>query len=166
MGRLFLVLGALGMIDCLPLLFAIPVQYALAQGSGESSVEGSQQKPERFTSSSVQFENLQEGSDAVSRVQDLTAGGIHTVIVVAASSAALAKAATVFRIGSTGCFIGIPPRGEHGETFVPEIVPNGIKNKAKLVKSPGKCCAALELVRIGVVKPEVYVRPHKDTPKV
>ncbi|TKA79431.1 hypothetical protein B0A55_03497 [Friedmanniomyces simplex] len=142
------------------------VQYALAQGARVIGVDGGQQKRDLVTSFGAQFVDFRETPDVVSKVQEMTACGAHAVIVAAASSAAFAQAASMLRIGGTMCLIGIPPGGGHIETTVAEIVIKGIKIKGNLVGNLGECLAAVELVRTGVVKPKVYVRPFKDLPKV
>ena len=62
--------------------------------------------------------------------------------------------------------IGIPRGGVHIDTTLAEIVVKGLKIQGNVVGSLKECLDAVELVRTGLVKPKVDVRPFKDLPGV
>ncbi|KAK6416475.1 hypothetical protein LTR81_010059 [Elasticomyces elasticus] len=159
-GQVVVVVGAGGGLG------QYAVQYALAFGARVIGVDGGQQKHDFVTSFGAEFVDFRECPDVVAKVQDLTTGGAHAVIVAAASSAAFSQAASMLRIGGTMCLIGIPPRGGHIDTTVAEIVIKGITIIGNLVGNLGECLDAVELVRTGKVKPKVFVRPFRDLSKV
>ncbi|EMC99500.1 hypothetical protein BAUCODRAFT_128317 [Baudoinia panamericana UAMH 10762] len=142
------------------------VQYAIAQGARVIGVDTGSQKEEMVTSFGASFVDFRQTPNIVAEVQRLTSGGAHAVIVAAGSSPAFAQAASMLRIGGTMCCIGIPPGGGHINTTVAEIVIKGLKIKGNLVGSLKECLEAVELVRAGIVKPKVFVRPFSDLPDV
>jgi len=142
------------------------VQYALARGARVIGIDGGQQKRDLITSFGAHSIDFRETADTLGAVQALTPGGAHACIVAAASAGAFAHAAFYLRIGGTMCLIGIPPGGGKIETTVAEIVIKGVKIQGNLVGSLKECLDTVELVRAGIVKPKVFVRPFKDLPKV
>lgn len=64
------------------------------------------------------------------------------------------------------CLIGIPPGGGQILTSVAEIVIKGLKIKGNLVGSLKECMEAVDQVKNGLVKPQVFVRPFRDLPAV
>lgn len=142
------------------------VQYALARGARVIGIDTGGQKQKLITSFGAHFLDFRKVSDVVAEVQSLTSGGAHTVVVSAGSSAAFAQAASMLRIGGSMCCIGIPPGGGKIDTTVAEIVIKGLKIQGNLVGSLKECLDAVELVRMGRVKPMVFVRPFKDLERV
>lgn len=72
----------------------------------------------------------------------------------------------MLRTRGTMCLIGIPPGGGQILTSVAEIVIKGLNIKGNLVGSLAESLEAVQLVRDGLVKPKVYVRPFRDLPAV
>jgi alcohol dehydrogenase, propanol-preferring len=142
------------------------VQYALVQGARVIGIDSGAQKEDLIKSFGAQFIDFRKVPNVVAEVQRITGGGAHAVIVTAGSSAAFAQAASMLRIRGKLCCIGIPPGGGHINTTVAEIVIKGLEIKGNLVGSLKECLDAVELVRTGLVKPQVFVRPFRDLPAV
>lgn len=104
--------------------------------------------------------------DPIKRVQEITGLGAHAAVVTAGSSKAFAHACEMLRVGGTLSCVGIPPGNPHLETPICTIVIKGLKITGNLVGSLKECMEAVDLVRRGVVKPVISVRPFKDLPKV
>jgi propanol-preferring alcohol dehydrogenase len=138
------------------------VQIGLARGARVVGVDSGQQKRELVTSWGATFVDFREVKDVVDEVKRLSSGGVDAVVVTAGHSSAFAQAASMLKIGGTMCCIGIPPGGGKIETPVSEIVIKGLKIKGNLVGNLKECLEAVELVRSGLVKPKIYVRPFKD----
>ena len=142
------------------------VQYGLANGARVIGVDSGEEKRRLITGWGAQFVDFRKTPDVVAEVQRLTNGGAHAVVVTAGHSAAFAQAASMLRVGGSMCCVGIPPGGGHIETTIAEIVIKGLKIKGNLVGSLKECLEAVELVRVGLVKPKIYVRPFRDLPAV
>lgn len=142
------------------------VQYGLARGARVIGIDSGEQKRKLVESFGATFLDFRCSADVVHEVRCSTTSGAHAVIVTAGSSAAFAQAASMLRIGGTLCCVGIPPGGGHIETTVAEIVIKGLKIQGNLVGSLKECLEAVEQVRMGLVKPQVFVRPFKDLPAV
>lgn len=138
------------------------VQYALARGARVIGIDSGEKKRELVTSFGAKFVDFREVKDIVDEVKKMTNGGADGVVVSAGHSSAFAQAASMLKIGGTMCCIGIPPGGGRIETPVSEIVIKGLKIKGNLVGNLKECMEAVELVRNGLVKPKIYVRPFKD----
>ena len=158
-GQVLVVVGAGGGLG------QYAVQYGLARGARVIGVDSGEQKRELVASFGAQFLDFRQ-VDIVKEVQKITNGGADAVVVAAGSSAAFAQAASTLRIGGTMCCIGIPPGGGKIETPVSEIVIKGLEIKGNLVGNLKECLEAVELVRAGLVKPKIYVRPFRDLPAV
>lgn len=142
------------------------VQTGIASGARVIGVDTGEDKRQLVTSFGAQFVDFKQMNDIVAEVQRMTDGGAHAVIVSAGHSSAFAQAASMLRIGGTMCCNGIPPGGGRIETSVAEIVIKGLKIKGNLVGNLKECLEAVELVRAGLVKPKIFVRPFKDLPAV
>ena len=101
-------------------------------------------------------------TDPVKRVQEITGLGAHAVIVTAGSSKAFAHACEMLRVEGTLSCVGIPPGRPHLETPISMIVIKGLKITGNLVGSLKECMEAVDLVRRGVVKPEIKTRPFRE----
>lgn len=88
------------------------------------------------------------------------------MIVTAGNATAFSHACEMLRVGGTLCCVGIPPGRPHLETPISMIVIKGLKITGNLVGSLSECMEAVELVRRGVVKPNVVVRPFRELSKV
>ena len=143
------------------------VQIALARGARVVGVDSGKQKRELVEGFGARFVDFREVENVVAEVRKLSGGdGAQAVVVSAGHSSAFAQAASMLRIGGTMCCIGIPPGGGRIETPVSEIVIKGLKIKGNLVGNLKECLEAVELVRTGLVKPKIYVRPFRDLPAV
>lgn len=142
------------------------VQTGLAYGARVIGIDSGEHKRELVASFGAGFIDFRQSPDVVTEVKDRTDGGAHAVIVSAGNSSAFAQAASMLRIGGTMCLNGIPPGGGRIETSVAEIVIKGLKIKGNLVGNLKECLEAVELVRTGLVKPKIYVRPFRDLPAV
>lgn len=142
------------------------VRYGLARGASVIGVDTGAEKEALVKSFGAKFIDFKKTQNIVVDVQRIAGGGAHAAIVTAGSSAAYATAASMLRVEGRLCCVGIPPGGGRLETTVAEIVIKGLQVKGNLVGSLKECLEAVELVRTGVVKPRVYVRPFKDLPAV
>lgn len=104
--------------------------------------------------------------DPVKRVQQITGLGAHAAVVTAGNAKAFAYACDMLRVGGTLSCVGIPPGRPSLETPICTIVIKGLKITGNLVGSLKECMEAVDMVRRGIVKPVVKVRPFKDLPEV
>lgn len=72
----------------------------------------------------------------------------------------------MLRVGGTLSCVGIPPGRPALETPICTIVIKGLKVTGNLVGSLKECMEAVDLVRRGVVKPEIKIRTFKELPMV
>ncbi|KAK3707737.1 hypothetical protein LTR37_011914 [Vermiconidia calcicola] len=142
------------------------VQYGLACGARVIGIDTGEQKKELVTSWGAQFLDFRTTTDLVAEVKKMTNGGADAVVVAAGHSAAFAQAASMLKIGGVMSCIGIPSGGGKIETPVSEIVIKGLKIKGNLVGNLKECLEAVEMVRTGLVKPKIYIRPFRDLPAV
>jgi propanol-preferring alcohol dehydrogenase len=84
--------------------------------------------------------------------------GAHAVIVTAASPAAFTSAGNFLRVGGVLSCVGIPPGKAFIELPVSSIVIKGLRIKGSLLGSLKDCMEAVELTRLGLVRPRVEVR--------
>ncbi|KAK5010728.1 hypothetical protein LTR39_004659 [Cryomyces antarcticus] len=96
----------------------------------------------------------------------ITNGCAHAVVVTSGNAKAFAQAADMLRINGTLSCVGIPPGKAFIETPVSSIVIKDLRITGNLVGSLKECLEAVELVRRGVVKPKIEVRPFRDLPAV
>jgi D-arabinose 1-dehydrogenase-like Zn-dependent alcohol dehydrogenase len=139
------------------------VQYALAQGAIVIGIDGGPQKGIFIKSlGATEYIDFQSTPDTVAKVHSLTKGGADAVIVTAGSNKAFAQAADMLRIGGTMSCVGIPPGRGFIETPISAIVIKGLHITGNLVGSLKECLEAVDLVRRGVVKPRIKIRPFED----
>lgn len=112
------------------------------------------------------FVDFESSKDIPAEVFAISEGGAHAVVVAAGSAHAFTSAANMLRIGGVLSCVGIPPEKAFVETPVSAIVIKGLKITGNLVGNHKECLEAVDLVRRGVVKPDVRIRPFKDLPKV
>lgn len=142
------------------------MQYARAQGALVIGVDTGPGKRE-FVLGLGASEFIDFASeDPVKRVQEITGLGAHGAVVTAGNAKAFAHACEMLRVGGTLSCVGIPPGRPCLETPIPTIVIKGLRITGNLVGSLKECMEAVDLVRRGVVKPEIKVRPFKDLPQV
>ena len=72
----------------------------------------------------------------------------------------------MLRAGGALSCVGIPPGRAFLETPISVIVSKGLRITGNLVGSLKECMEAVDLVRRGVVKPVVSVRPFRELPMV
>ena len=113
-----------------------------------------------------EFIDFKTTPDLVREIHRITHGGAQAVIVAVGSPRAFAQAADMLRVGGTLSCIGIPPGKVFLETPISSIVIKGLHITGNLVGSLKECLEAVELVRRGVVKPKVSVRPFRELENV
>jgi alcohol dehydrogenase, propanol-preferring len=113
-----------------------------------------------------EFIDFNTTPDLVQEIHRISNGGAQGVIVAVGSPRAFAQAADMLRVGGTLCCIGIPPGKVFLETPISSIVIKGLHITGNLVGSLKECLEAVELVRRGVVKPKISVRPFRELENV
>ena len=140
-----------------------PVQYGRACGAQVIAVDGGKEKRDFINTLGIQeFIDFENTPDLVKEIHRITNGGAQAVIVAVGNSRAFAHAADMLRIGGTLSCIGIPPGKVFLETPISSIVIKGLHITGNLVGSLKECLEAVELVRRGVVKPKISVRPFRE----
>ena len=143
------------------------VQYGLLRTPFVIGIDTGSKKEELVTSLGAKFVDFKTTPDLRAAINKLTKDkGADAVIVTAGSDAAFATSASLLGVEGVLCCIGIPPGGGRLLTPASEIVIKGLKIKGNLVGSLKECMEAVELVRAGKVKPNVFVREFKELPKV
>jgi propanol-preferring alcohol dehydrogenase len=143
------------------------VQYGLAVGAQVLAVDSGSEKEKFVKELGVNaFIDFAKTKDLIQDVNNVTSGGAHAVIVTAGSPRAFKSAADMLRVGGILSCVGIPPGKAFIEVPVCTIVIKGLRITGNLVGSLKECLEAVELVRRGVVKVKVSVRPFKDLPAV
>ncbi|KAJ5467411.1 Polyketide synthaseenoylreductase [Penicillium sp. IBT 31633x] len=142
------------------------VQYARAQGAWVIGVDTGPGKAEFVKGLGAQEFIDFATENPVKRVQEITGLGAHAAVVTAGNAKAFAHACDMLRVGGTVSCVGIPPGKPCLETPICTIVIKGLRIVGNLVGSLKECMEAVDLVRRGVVKPVIKVRPFKDLPQV
>ncbi|KAJ9293324.1 hypothetical protein DTO271G3_7820 [Paecilomyces variotii] len=142
------------------------VQYAKAQGASVLGVDTGAQKRDFVLSLGTRDFIDFALTNPIEKVKEITNGGAHAVIVTAGNAKAFSHAAEMLRVGGMLSCVGIPPGRPHLETPISTIVIKGLKITGNLVGSLSECMEAVDLVRRGIVKPNVIVRPFRELPKV
>lgn len=143
------------------------VQYALAQGAIVYAVDGGAEKGEFLKSLGVTgYVDFTTTPNLIGKIHEITDGGADAVIVTAANPKAFAQAAEMLAVGGTLSCVGIPAERGYLETPISTIVIKGLHITGNLVGSLKECLEAVDLVRRGIVKPKVTVRPFEDLPKI
>ncbi|OGM50505.1 alcohol dehydrogenase [Aspergillus bombycis] len=158
-GQWLVVVGAGGGLGHLA------VQYAKAQGALVIGVDSADKRDFVLRLGVTDFIDF-TSTDPVQRVHEATGLGAHAVVVTAGSAKAFAHACDMLRVGGTLSCVGIPPGRPVLETPICTIVIKGLKITGNLVGSLKECMEAVDLVRRGVVKPEIKVRKFKELPQV
>ncbi|PYH45017.1 zinc-dependent alcohol dehydrogenase [Aspergillus saccharolyticus JOP 1030-1] len=143
----------------------LAVQYAKAQGALVIGVDAGDKRDFVLSLGAVEFIDFTT-MDPVQGVHELTGLGAHAAVVTAGSAKAFANACEMLRVGGILSCVGIPPGRPTLQTPIATIVIKGLRIIGNLVGSLKECMEAVELVRRGVVKPEIKVRPFKDLPQV
>ncbi|KAI3317281.1 alcohol dehydrogenase, partial [Xylariaceae sp. AK1471] len=145
----------------------LAVQYARAQGAIVIGVDGGSAKGDFVKSlGASEYIDFTETPNLVNKVQELTGGGANAVIVTAASVKAFSQAADMLKVGGTLSCVGIPAEKGYLQTPISAIVIKGLHITGNLVGSLKECLEAVDLVRRGVVKPRISIRPFKDLPAI
>lgn len=142
------------------------MQYARAQGALVIGVDTGPGKRDFVLDIGAQHFIDFAVEDPVRKVQEITGLGAHAVVVTAGSAKAFAHACDMLRVRGTLSCVGIPPGRPSLETPICTIVIKGLKITGNLVGSLKECMEAVDLVRRGVVKPVIKVRPFKDLAQV
>ena len=153
------------------------VQYAQVRGARVIAVDSGEEKRkmlvEKYKVPEELFMDFKKG-DVVERIVGLTDGiGANAVVVTSGSSLAYAQAVDMLRPGGALACCGIPPPNrETGiadaflRTPIPGIVIKGVRIFGNLVGSAKETMEAVELVRCGLVRPMVEVRPFQELAEI
>lgn len=150
----------------LPFTDDLLVQYARAQGASVIGVDTGPGRKEFVHGIGAQHFIDFATEDPVKKVQEITGLGAHAVVVTAGNAKAFAHVCDMLRVGGTLSCVGLPPGRACLEIPIPTLVIKGLRITGNLVGSLKECMEAVDLVRRGVVKPVVKVRPFKDLPQV
>ncbi|KAL4869092.1 hypothetical protein BDV12DRAFT_185481 [Aspergillus spectabilis] len=143
----------------------VVVQYAKVFGAQVIGVDTPDKRDFVLGLGATEFVDF-VNTDTIQRVHEITGLGAHAAVVTAGSAKAFAHACEMLRVGGTLSCVGIPPGRPTLETPICTIVIKGLKVGGNLVGSLKECMEAVELVRGGMVKQEVKVRPFRDLPDV
>ncbi|OJJ45513.1 hypothetical protein ASPZODRAFT_621519 [Penicilliopsis zonata CBS 506.65] len=144
----------------------LAVQYAKAHGAQVIGVDAGASKREFvLRMGATEFIDFTT-TDPVARVHEITGLGAHAVVVTAGSAGAFAHACEMLRVGGTLSCVGIPAGRPALQTPICTIVIKGLRITGNLVGSLKECMEAVELVRRGIVKPEIKVRNFQELPAV
>ncbi|KAL3490780.1 putative alcohol dehydrogenase [Aspergillus germanicus] len=143
----------------------LAVQYARAFGAQVIGVDAPDKRDFVLGLGATEFVDF-VNTDPIQRVHEITGLGAHAAVVTAGSAKAFAHACEMLRVGGTLSCVGIPPGCPVLETPICTIVIKGLKVSGNLVGSLKECMEAIDLVRRGMVKPEVKVRRFRDLPAV
>ncbi|KAL2012276.1 hypothetical protein VTN00DRAFT_4994 [Thermoascus crustaceus] len=143
----------------------LAVQYGKAQGAFVIGVDkGAEKRDFVLSLGAKEFIDIGQTEDPAERVQEITGGGANAVVVTAGNAKAFTHACDMLRVGGTLSCVGIPPGRPFIETPISTIVIKGLRITGNLVGSLSECMEAVELVRRGIVKPNVIVRPFRELP--
>ncbi|EYE95117.1 zinc-dependent alcohol dehydrogenase [Aspergillus ruber CBS 135680] len=143
----------------------LTVQYAKAQGALVIGVDAADKRDFVLRIGAKHFIDF-TSTDPAQRVLEITGLGAHAAVVTAGSAKAYAHACDMLRVGGTLSCIGIPMGRPCLETPICSIVIKGLRITGNLVGSLKECLEAVDLVRRGVVVPEIKIRGFKDLPQV
>lgn len=141
------------------------VQYAKAQGALVIGVDAGDKRDFVLKLGATEYIDF-TSTDPVQKVHEITGLGAHAVVVTAGSAKAFAHACDMLRVGGSLSCVGIPPGRPVLETPICTIVIKGLRITGNLIGSLKECMEAVDLVRRGVVKPEIKVRSFKELPQV
>lgn len=127
---------------------------------------GDKKKDYCLSLGATHFLDFKTTKSMAAAIQDITDGGAHGVICTAGNPKAYAMAAELLRLNGTLACVGIPPGGPFLEVPISTIVIKGLRIVGSLVGSLKETLEAVELTRLGIVTPNVEVRPFRDLPKV
>lgn len=88
------------------------------------------------------------------------------MVVTAGHATAFAHACEMLRVGGTLNCVGIPPGRAYLETPIATIVIKGLRIVGSLEGSLKECLEAVELVREGVVRPEIQIWEFRELGEV
>ncbi|KKY27253.1 putative alcohol dehydrogenase [Phaeomoniella chlamydospora] len=148
----------------------LAVQYARAFGARVIGIDGgsTQKKDYVLSLGAEHYLDFTAFSppELIAEVRRLTSGGAAAAVVTAGSSAAFTCAASMLRIEGCLSCCGIPPPSPDGKdyiaTSIAEIVIKGLRIQGNLTGSLKECLEAVDLVRMGMVKPEIKVRKFEE----
>ncbi|MDY3126740.1 MAG: alcohol dehydrogenase AdhP [Corynebacterium sp.] len=132
----------------------IAVQYAVAMGMRVIAVDVADEKLNLAKEHGAEFTINARNENPVEKVQELTNGGSHGVVVTAVSNAAFGQAIGMSRRNGTVVFVGLPPGDFPAPIF--DIVLRGITVRGSLVGTRLDMEEALDFYARGLVKPTVH----------
>lgn len=143
------------------------MQYGKARGARVIAIDTGDKKRDYCLSlGATHFLDFKTTKSVPAAIHEITNGGAHGVVCTAGNPKAYAMAAELLRLNGTLACVGIPPGGPVLDVPISTIVIKGLRIVGSLVGSLKETLEAVELTRMGVVTPNVEVRPFKDLPKV
>lgn len=152
---------------CANIFVILVVQYGLALGAKVLGIDAGASKQKFVESLGARFLDFTSCKDLVDEVRRITgAGGAHAVVITSGHPRAFDNVGDMVRTGGSISMVGIPPGDVKLDIPVATIIIRGLKVQGNLVGSLKETLEAVELVRVGKVKPHVQVRPFLDLPQV
>ena len=143
------------------------MQYARVAGARVIAIDGGASKRDYCLNlGASEYVDFKAVPNLVDHIHKLTNGGAHAIVCTAGSPGAYAHAADMLRIGGTLACGGIPPGTPHLQTSIGAIVIKGLKIVGNLVGSHQETMQAVELTRLGLVKPTITVRRWEDLQEI
>ena len=141
------------------------VQYAKAFGAQVIAIDEKSKKDFCFSVGADQFVDHHD-KDHVDTVLKITKGGAHGVVVLASSVEAYQHGAEMLRIGGTLSVTGLPAGSSPINISIGKIIFKGLRIVGILVGSLQDHLEAVELTRIGKVRPVIKVVPFEQLAEV
>ena len=136
------------------------VQYAVAMGMRVIAVDIAEDKLELAKKHGAEFTVNARESDPVERVQDITGGGSHGIVVTAVHQDAFGQALGMARRDGTVVFVGLPAGDFPASVF--DIVFNNLTIRGSLVGPRQDMVEALDFYARGLVTPSVKTCALED----
>ena len=150
----FAVIGAGG-------LGQLATQYARAMGSNVVAIDVNDDTLEvcKQQGANACF-NSKTDPDYVTKIQELTKGGVHAAAVYSNASAAYSSAPQILRLGGTLMFIGIPSKPV--EVSALELVLGRYKIRSDNVSTAGRMQKALDFSVKHSIQPQFVLKKLED----
>ena len=141
------------------------VQYAKAFGCKVIAVDDSSKESFCYSVGADKFVNY-HNANQVDIVIDITGGGAHAVVVFANFNEAFDNGARMVRTKGALSLVGIPAGHIPINVSISRMVFMGMRILGSLVGSLQEHLEAVELVRMGLVKPVIRVCEFEELPRI
>lgn len=138
----------------------IAVQYAVAMGMRVIAVDIADDKLQLATKHGAEFTINARSEDPVEKVNEITGGGAHGILVTAVHPQAFGQAIGMARKGGTIVFNGLPPGDFPAPIF--DIVFKALTIRGSLVGTRQDLEEALDFYARGLIKPTVEACSLED----